>query len=99
MMEVREFKPAPPAPQMFGNAGREHMEKFGTTKEHFAKIAYKNHRNSVNNPYSQFRDEYTLEQVLAAKKVYAPLTKLQCCPTSDGAACAIVASEDFVKKH
>jgi sterol carrier protein 2 len=99
MMELRQFKPAPPAPQMFGNAGREHMEKYGSTKEQFAKIAYKNHRNSVNNPYSQFRDEYTLEQILAAPKVYDPLTKLQCCPTSDGSAAAIVASEAFVKRH
>merc|ERR1712176_95881 len=55
--------------------------------------------NSVNNPYSQFRDEYTLEQIKAAPVVYEPLTKLQCCPTSDGAACAIVASEAFVKAH
>lgn len=99
MMELRGFGKAPPAPQMFGNAGREHMDKYGTTKEHFAKIAYKNHRNSVNNPYSQFRDEYTLEQILAAPKVYDPLTKLQCCPTSDGAAAAVVASEAFVKRH
>jgi sterol carrier protein 2 len=99
MMELHKFAPAPPAAQMFGNAGREHMEKFGTTKEHFAKIAYKNRRNSVNNPYSQFRDEYTLEQILAAPKVYDPLTKLQCCPTSDGSAAVIVASEAFVKRH
>jgi sterol carrier protein 2 len=97
MMELRKFAPAPPAPQMFGNAGREHMDKYGTTKEHFAKIAYKNHKNSVNNPYSQFRDEYTLEQVMSAPTVYEPLTKLQCCPTSDGAACVIVASEAYVK--
>ena len=40
------------APKLFGNAGREHMAKYGTTKEHFAKIAYKNHKHSVNNPYS-----------------------------------------------
>lgn len=99
MMELRKFAKAPPAPQMFGNAGREHMEKYKTTPEHFAKIAFKNHRNSVNNPYSQFRDEYTLEQIKAAPVVYEPLTKLQCCPTSDGAACAIVASEAFVKAH
>ena len=51
----------PPAPTLFGNAGIEHMKKYGTTQEHFAKIAYKNHKHSVNNPYSQFRDEYTLE--------------------------------------
>merc|ERR1719272_2804509 len=99
MVELRKFAPAPPASQMFGNAGREHMEKYKSTPEHFAKIAFKNHRNSVNNPYSQFRDEYTLDQIQNSKEVYEPLTKLQCCPTSDGAACTIVASEAFVKAH
>ena len=99
MMELREFAPAPPAPQMFGNAGREHMEKYGTKPEQFAKVGWKNHKHSVNNPYSQFQDEYSLNDIMTAKEVYAPLTKLQCCPTSDGAGAAILASEDFVKKH
>jgi acetyl-CoA acetyltransferase len=99
MMSLREYAAAPPAPQMFGNAGREHMDRYGTTAEQFAKIGWKNHKHSVNNPYSQFRDEYTLEEVKNAKMVYDPLTKLQCCPTSDGAGAAILASEDFVKKH
>ena len=67
--------------------------------EQFAKIGGKNHKHSVNNPYSQFQDEYTLEEILDAPMVYEPLTKLQCCPTSDGAGAAILASEDFVKKH
>jgi sterol carrier protein 2 len=40
-----------------------------------------------------------LDQVLNAPKVFGPLTKLQCCPTSDGAGCAIIASEKFVKQH
>jgi len=99
MVELRGFAKAPPAPQMFGNAGREHMERYGTTAEQFAKIGWKNHKHSVNNPYSQFQDEYSLEQVKNAPMVYEPLTKLQCCPTSDGAGAAILASEDFVKKH
>lgn len=99
MMELREFAPAPPAPQMFGNAGREHMEKYGTTREQFAKIGWKNHKHSVNNPYSQFRDEYSLDDIMSSKMVYDPLTKLQCCPTSDGAGAAILASEAFVKQH
>lgn len=98
-MEISGFTKAPMAPKMFGDAGREHMEKYGTKLEHFAKIAEKNHRHSVNNPYSQFRDLYTIEQILASPKVSEPLTKLQCCPTSDGAAAAIVCSEAFVKKH
>lgn len=99
MAEKRGFETAPFAPQMFGNAGREHMEKFGTTKEHFAKIALKNHKHSVNNPYSQFRDEYTLDDILKSRPVFEPLTMLQCCPTSDGAAAAVLVSEDIVKKY
>jgi acetyl-CoA acetyltransferase len=89
----------PPAPWMFGAAGREHMEKYGTTAEQFAKIGEKNHRHSVNNPYAQFQDEYTLQEILDSREVYAPLTKLQCSPTSDGSGAAILASESFVEKH
>ncbi|MGL6236781.1 MAG: lipid-transfer protein [Segniliparus sp.] len=89
----------PVAPWMFGAAGREHMKLYGTTAEQFAKIGEKNHRHSVNNPNSQFRDEYSLDDVLAAKMIYDPLTKLQCSPTSDGSAAAILASEDFVDRH
>eukprot|EP01108_Squamamoeba_japonica_P000421 TRINITY_DN1127_c0_g2_i1.p1 TRINITY_DN1127_c0_g2~~TRINITY_DN1127_c0_g2_i1.p1 ORF type:complete len:437 (+),score=88.33 TRINITY_DN1127_c0_g2_i1:40-1311(+) len=99
MMETRGFAPAPPAPQLFGNAGIEHMEKFGTKPETMGKIAEKNHRHSAENPYSQFRDIYSLDQIMSSKKVYGPLTKLQCCPTSEGGACVILASEEFVRKH
>jgi len=99
MVELRGFAKAPAAPQMFGNAGREHMERYGTRPETFARIGWKNHKHSVNNPYSQFQDEYSLEDILAAPMVYEPLTKLQCCPTSDGAGAAILASEDFVRRH
>jgi acetyl-CoA acetyltransferase len=96
--ELHEFA-MPAAPYMFGAAGREHMAKFGTTAEQFAKIGYKNHKHSVNNPFAQFRDEYTLEEILAAPSIYDPLTKLQCSPTSDGSAAAILASERFVERH
>jgi sterol carrier protein 2 len=99
MVEKRGFAKAPAAPQMFGNAGREHMERYGTPAEVFARIGHKNHKHSVNNPYSQFQDEYSLEDIQNAPMVYDPLTKLQCCPTSDGSGAAILASEDFVKKH
>jgi acetyl-CoA acyltransferase len=98
--ELFEFA-FPAAPWMFGAAGVEHMQRYGTTVEHFAKIGEKNHRHSVNNPYAQFQDEYTLDEVKAAKMIYAPaeLTRLQCSPTSDGSGAVIVASEAFVEKH
>ncbi|SFB58290.1 Acetyl-CoA acetyltransferase [Amycolatopsis marina] len=98
LAELREVA-MPPAPWMFGAAGREHMEKYGTTAEQFAKIGEKNHRHSVNNPYAQFQEEYSLAEILAAKMIYEPLTKLQCSPTSDGSGAAIIASEAFVDKH
>jgi acetyl-CoA acetyltransferase len=93
------WEESPPAPQMFGNAGREHMEKYGSKPEHYAWIGWKNHKHSVNNPYAQFQDEYTIEEIQEAKEIHTPLTKLQCSPTSDGSGVAIVASEDFVEKH
>jgi len=100
MVGRRGFEPAsPPAAQLFGNAGREYMERYGVKAESFARIGEKNHRHSVNNPYSQFQDQYTLEEILAAPTVYDPLTKLQCCPTSDGGAAAVIASERFVRDH
>lgn len=89
----------PMAPQLFGGAGREHMEKYGTTAEHFAKIAKKNHDHSVNNPRSQFRDKYSLDEIKNSRHVIGPLTKLQCCPTSDGGAAAVICSEAFMKSH
>ncbi|XP_017105308.2 sterol carrier protein 2 [Drosophila bipectinata] len=100
MSELTEIGPGPMAAQIFGNAGKEHMKKYGTKPEHFGKIAWKNHKHSVNNPYSQFRDEYTLEQIMKSPQVVeGVLTKLQCCPTSDGSGAAILASEAFVRRH
>ncbi|EDO40559.1 predicted protein [Nematostella vectensis] len=99
MMNNYELAAAPITPQMFGNAGKEHMQKYGTKPEHFAKIAYKNHLHSVNNANSQFQTFYTLDQIKNSPMIYDPLTKLQCCPTSDGSAAAVLASEEFVRKH
>lgn len=99
MVNLRGKSDAPPAAQIFGNAGREHMERYGSKAEHFAKVAWKNHHHSINNPNAQFQLDYTLADILNSPMIYDPLTRLQCCPTSDGAAAAIVASEEFVKQH
>jgi sterol carrier protein 2 len=99
LMELRGFTQSPPAAQLFGNAGVEHNERYGSTPLHMAKIAHKNHLHSTNNPYSQFQEEYTLDQILESPQIFGPLTKLQCCPTSDGAGAAILCSEDVVRRH
>ena len=96
MAETRGFTNAPGAAQMFGNAGREYMEKYGAKAEDFAEIARVNHEHSTRNPYSQFQDVYTLDQIMQAAEIHAPLTKLQCCPTSDGGAAAVLVSQEFL---
>ena len=96
MASTRGIAKAPGAAQIFGNAGREYMEKHGAKPEDFGEIARINHAHSVNNPYSQFHDVYTLEQIMASTTIHAPLTKLQCCPTSDGGAAAILVSQAFL---
>ncbi|CCX04857.1 Similar to Non-specific lipid-transfer protein; acc. no. Q07598 [Pyronema omphalodes CBS 100304] len=100
MLSNRGIDPkAPGAAQLFGNAGREYMEKFGATREDFAEIARVNHEHSQRNPYSQFKDVYTLEQILNSPSIHEPLTKLQCCPTSDGAAAAVLVSQKYLDLH
>jgi acetyl-CoA acetyltransferase len=92
MFQIRDPEASPFAPQMFGNAGRDHMEKYGSKPEHYAWIGWKNHKHSVNNPYAQFQTEYSLQEIKDAKMIHDPLTKLQCSPV-------IVASERFVEEH
>ncbi|KAF8901070.1 thiolase-like protein [Gymnopilus junonius] len=89
----------PGAPRIFDNGAQEYFAKYGGGVEHLAQIASKNHKHSLNNPYSQFRDGWSVEQVLAAPKITRNLTKFMCSPTSDGAAACIVASENFVHTH
>lgn len=96
MKQTRGITNAPGAAQMFGNAGREYMEKFGAKNEDFAEIGRVNHEHSKRNPYSQFMQEYTLEEVMKSPMIHEPLTKLQCCPTSDGGAAAVVVSQAFL---
>nr|WSY55318.1 lipid-transfer protein [Streptomyces sp. NBC_00886] len=91
------FETTPPTAQIFGDAAREHMEKHGTTEAQLAAVAAKNHRHSAHNPYAQFQDVHDVDDILAARVVHHPLTKLQCSPTSDGAAAAVVVSERFAQ--
>ena len=85
-------------PAVFGQAGMEHMRKYGTKLEHFAKISVKSHKHATKNPFSQYRNEVTLEDVMGARMVAYPNTLYMCCPTGDGAAAAILVSEDKLKQ-
>ena len=86
-------------PGVFGQAGVEHMRKYGTKMEHFAKISVKNHKHGVHNPYAQYQQETPLEDVMNARMIAWPNTLYMCCPTGDGAAAAVLMSAEKAKQH
>ncbi len=77
---------------------RAHMQKYGTTKEQYARVAVKNHYHGSLNPHAQYREVYSLEDVLASPPVAEPLTRLMCSPIGDGAAAAILVSAEKAKQ-
>ena len=76
-----------------------HMREHGTTREQLSHVAVKNHENGAKNPHAQLRFECTLEDAMEAPTVADPLTLYHCCPTTDGAACVLLASEDVVDEY
>jgi len=85
-------------PSAFAMQAQLHMQRFGTTREQMARVAVKNRRNGALNPRCHFKEEVTVEQVLASPSIAEPLTRLSCCPVSDGAAAVILASESALKR-
>jgi acetyl-CoA acetyltransferase len=77
---------------------RQHMQKYGTTKEQFARVAVKNHYHGSLNPHAQYREVYSLEDVLASPPVAEPLTRLMCSPIGDGAAAVVLCSAEKAKQ-
>lgn len=75
-----------------------HMKEYGTTVEQMAAVSVKNHLNAYHNPYAQKRNRYTIEDVRSAPMVAWPLTRLDICVMSDGAAATILVSEEGLRK-
>lgn len=76
----------------YAEFARDHMRKYGTTKEHYAKVAAKNHTNGSLNPHAQFQTPRTVEDVLASPIIADPLTRMMCSPIGDGAAALLLTS-------
>ena len=75
-----------------------HMKEYGTTVEQMAAVSVKNHINAYYNPYAQKRNRYTVEDVRNSPMVAWPLTRLDICVMSDGAAATILVSEEGLEK-
>lgn len=84
--------------EIYAMGTRIHMDKYGLTQRQLAIVSAKNHRNSVNNPHAQYREAYTVEEVLAAPEITYPLTRPMCSPVGDGAAAVIICSKEYMKK-
>jgi acetyl-CoA acetyltransferase len=90
---------APFAAQQFGGAGLDHQARFGTSDEAFGLVSVKARRHAANNPMALFRDPITLEEVMASRRLYGPITRFQACPPTCGAAAAVLVSPAFARKH
>jgi acetyl-CoA acetyltransferase len=80
------------------SASAQTRKQEGMSREHMALISVKNHYHGSLNPYAQYREEVTVEQVLQNKTVVGPLTILMCSPLGDGAAAVLIASEEFARR-
>ncbi|MFC1982226.1 thiolase family protein [Chloroflexota bacterium] len=85
-------------PSYWAMKARRHMEKYGTTELQIAKVAYKNHKNSVHNPYSMYQKAFTLEEILGSRLVCDPIRLLEICAPNEGAAAAIVCPKSMARK-
>ena len=79
-------------PAYWSMRARRHMYEYGTTEEQIARVAYKNHKNSVHNPNSMYQKEFSLEEILNSPLVCDPIRRLEICAPNDGAAALVVAS-------
>lgn len=94
-----EYPDLPPAALYFGDAGTAYADEYGMDPSVFALVAVKSRHHAARNPYAVFRDPLTVDEVLASPHIYGPLTRLQCCPPTCGAAAAVLCTPAFASRH
>lgn len=86
-------------PALYAMRAQRYIHDFGVTREQLALVSVKNRRHGSSNPDAQFRQGVTLEEVLQARPIADPLTLLQCCPTGDGAAAAVLCATSVARQY
>ena len=97
--ENSDVEDAPMAIKLFGGAGREYQQRFGAEDATFAMVAQKARKHARHNERAIFRTELTVEDILVSPRLCGPVTRLQCCPPTCGAAASIVVSESFARRR
>jgi acetyl-CoA acetyltransferase len=83
---------------VYAALARSHMHRYGTTQRQFAAVSAKNHQHAEHNPLAQYREPYSIDQVLSAPPITYPLTMAMCSPISDGAAAVILCNDDGLQR-
>ncbi len=86
-------------PSYWAMRARRHMHEYGTTDLHLAKVAYKNHKNSVHNSYAMYRKEFTIEEILNSPLVCDPMRLLEICAPNEGAAAVVICPKDKAARY
>ncbi|MCA1812281.1 MAG: 3-ketoacyl-CoA thiolase, partial [Halobacteriales archaeon] len=85
-------------PGLYATMARAYFDRYDATEQDLAAVAVKNHENATHNPIAHLRKRITLEDVMSSMKVADPLKLYDACPFSDGAAAAILCSEEMAKE-
>jgi benzoylsuccinyl-CoA thiolase BbsB subunit len=85
-------------PALYAMRAQRYMHDYGLTREQLAGVSVKNRGNGALNPDAQMKKPVSVEEVLASRMVSEPFTLLQCCPTGDGAAAIVLASNKVAKQ-
>lgn len=86
-------------PAIYAMRMRKHMAAFGTTRRQMALVSVKNHKNGCLNPYAQYQQEVTVEEVLNSRMIVDPITLLMAAPLGDGAAASVICSKEMAHKY
>lgn len=86
-------------PGFFALYMRNYLHMYKASREQFAMVSVKNHKNGLKNPRAQFRRTLTVDEVLNSRPISDPITLLDCCPISDGASAAVLCPSTVAKKY
>jgi acetyl-CoA acetyltransferase len=86
-------------PSYWAMRARRHMYEYGTTDLHLAKVAFKNHKNSIHNPYAMYRKEFGIEEIMNSPLVCDPIHLLEICAPNEGAAAVVLCPRDKAARY
>jgi len=86
-------------PALYAMRAQRYMHDYGVKAEQIAGVSVKNRANGAKNPDAQMKKEVTVAEVMGSRMIADPFTLLQCCPTGDGAAAIILASDKVARQY